>query len=189
MRTATATLKSASPYSQSKEYASEIPKLNGETPEAYDIRTWREHCHTTPEGNIFISPMAFKFALAAGAKMLGIKIPSKRGATMTKYFDSGVLVMEPLVLPDKKDAVPFDKIYAHANGKRGSGTRVWRRFPRIDHWTGKVAFHVLADEITPEAFEEALRQAGAFIGIGRFRPESPIGGFYGRFEVASISWM
>ena len=49
-----------------------------------------------------------------------------------------------------------------------------------------VPFHVLADEITPDVFEEHLKQAGAFVGIGRFRPER--GGFYGRFAIKNIKW-
>jgi hypothetical protein len=186
MRTATATLVATSPYSQSREYASEIPRLDGETADAYDIRTWRNHCHTMPDGSIFVPPMAFKFCLGEGAQMLGIKIPGRRGATMTKYFDSGVLVMEPVVLPDKSDGVQHDKVYCHANGKRGSGSRVWRRFPRIDKWQGNVNFVVLADEITEDAFEKCLKQAGAFRGIGRFRPANQ--GYYGRFEVKKIAW-
>ena len=107
---------------------------------------------------------------------------------MTKFFEAGVLVTEPLVLPYRPDDVPADKIYAHANGKRGSGSRVWRRFPRVDKWRGDVAYHVLADEITKDGFDEALRQAGAFVGVGRFRPEPPIGGFYGRYQVEAIKW-
>jgi hypothetical protein len=67
-----------------------------------------------------------------------------------------------------------------------SGKRVWRNFPRFDNWKADVNFYILADEITEDVFDEALRQSGAFVGIGRFRPEK--GGFYGRFEVADIKW-
>jgi hypothetical protein len=188
MRIAIATLSSASPYSQSREYASEIPKENGETPDDYDQRTWRNHCHVTPDGFVFIPPMSFKFAIQAGAKQKVIKIPGRKGGTMTKFFEAGLLVTDPLILPLHPDDLPADKIYAHANGKRGSGTRVWRRFPRIDSWQGDVVFNVLSDEITKDGFNDALVQAGGFIGIGRFRPEPPIGGYYGRFKVEKIKW-
>jgi hypothetical protein len=186
MKIATCTLKSAAPYSQSRAYSHEVEKLPRETADAYEERTWRNKCHTGPDGRLFIPPMGFKMAVDAAAKALGRQIPGRGKSTYTKFFLSGVLVMEPLVLPLTKEDVGKDRIYANADGVRGSGKRVWRNFPRIDEWTGDVQFHVLADEITEDVFEEHLRQAGAFIGVGRFRPQN--GGFYGRYEVAKIKW-
>jgi hypothetical protein len=186
MKIATATLVSAAPYSQSRSYSQEVEKLPRETPDAYEQRTWRNKCHTDSEGRIFIPPMAFKMALDKGASMLGRQIPGKGKATYTKFFLSGCLVMEPLALGIKAEDVASDRIYANTDGKRGSGKRVWRTFPRIDKWRGDVVFNVLADEITPDVFEEHLKQAGAFVGIGRFRPEN--GGYYGRFIVEKVMW-
>jgi len=56
----------------------------------------------------------------------------------------------------------------------------------IDEWKATVSFHVIADEITQDVFEETLRQAGSFVGVGRFRPEN--GGAYGRWRVEKIEW-
>ncbi|MBP8234613.1 MAG: hypothetical protein KAY22_20160 [Rhizorhabdus sp.] len=186
MKIATATLASTAPYSQSRSYDREVEALPRETKDAYEDRTWRHKCHTLADGKVYIPPMAFKMAVDTAAKMLGRQIPGKGKSTYTKFFLSGVLVMEPAGLPLTKDDVACDRIYANADGVRGSGKRVWRNFPRIDSWSADVQFHVLADEITPDVFEEHLRQAGAFVGIGRFRPQS--GGYYGRFEVKKISW-
>lgn len=186
MHIATATLASTAPYSQSREYASEVPKLDRETPDVYDKRTWRSHCHVGADGKLFIPPMAFKMALDTAAAMLGMKIPGRARATYTKFFLSGVLCMEPAVLPLTINDVACERIYANADGKRGSGKRVWRQFPRIDKWQVDVPFHVLADEITRDVFAEHLKQAGAFVGIGRFRPQS--GGYYGRFEIKKVEW-
>src|SRR3990167_9801256 len=118
--------------------------------------------------------------------MIGRQIPGKGKSPYTNFFLSGCLVMDPLILPLGKEDAACDRIYANADGVRGSGKRVWRYFPRIDAWDGDVIFHILADEITEDVFEEHLRQAGAFVGIGRFRPQS--GGYYGRFDVKSIAW-
>lgn len=186
MKLATCTLKSVAPYSQSRSYSQEIEKEPKETHDDYENRTWRNKCHTTPDGNVFIPPMAFKMALDVAAKMLGRRIPGKGQSTYTKFFKSGVLCMDPAVLPVTKEKVEYDRIFANADGVRGSGKRVWRIFPRIDQWEAKLDFHVLADEITKDVFEDHLIQSGAFVGIGRFRPEN--GGFYGRFEVAKIKW-
>lgn len=185
-RSAIATLKSKSPYSQSRSYSWEIEKLSRERPDEYEERTWRNKCHSMPDGKIFIPPMSFKMALDRAAQMLSMQIPGKGKKTFTAYFLSGVLVVDPFVLPMTKEEVAMDRIYANADGKRGSGKRVWRNFPKIDPWSGDVCFEVLADEIGEDIFEQHLQQAGRFVGIGRFRPQN--GGFYGRFDVEKIRW-
>ena len=37
-----------------------------------------------------------------------------------------------------------------------------------------------------DVFEDHLKEAGNFIGVGRFRPR--MNGFYGRFKVDKIDW-
>jgi len=59
-------------------------------------------------------------------------------------------------------------------------------FPLIPSWSGTVEFHILDQTITKEPFEETLREAGNFIGIGRFRPKN--NGFYGRFRLVTLQW-
>lgn len=188
MRIATVTLESTSPYSQSRSYSWEIPKLEREGHDEYEERTWHNKCHSTPapDGKVFIPPMAFKMGLDTASKMLGLKIPGKGAATYSKYFLAGVLCMEPLVLPLTKEQVAMDRIFANSDGVRGSGKRVWRNFPRIDKWKGELNFHILADEIRKDVFEEVVKQAGSFVGIGRFRPQS--GGFYGRYIPKKVVW-
>jgi uncharacterized protein YciI len=183
---ATCTLCSVAPYSQSRSYQHEVEKQPKESHEAYEERTWRNKCHSGSDGKVFIPPMSFKMGLDTAAKMLGKRIPGKGQSTYSKFFLSGVLVMQGPTLPLTKENVACDRIFANADGVRGSGKRVWRLFPRIDEWEAEVEFHVIADEITEDVFEEHLRQAGAFVGIGRFRPQN--GGFYGRYEVAKIRW-
>jgi hypothetical protein len=185
MKTAIATLRSIAPYSQSR--AHETEKLPREAPDAYEQRTWRERCHYRKEDNrVFIPPHAFKQALDRAAKMLGRQIPGKGKSTFTKFFESGVLCADPIVLPITKDEAAAVRIHANADGVRGSGKRVWRTYPVIEEWEGRMSFIVLADEITEDVFADHLKQAGQFVGIGRFRPEK--GGWNGRFEVIKIDW-
>lgn len=184
MKIAIATLSGVSPYSQSR--AHETPSLPSERPDAKEERTWREKCHSAKDGHVFIPPMSFKLALDTAASMIGRKIPGRGNTTYTKFFMSGVLCTEPVVLPDKKDTVRGERVYCNADGKRGSGKRVWKIFPVIDEWRADVSFNVLADEITQDIFEEFLKKAGAFVGIGRFRPQQ--GGFNGRFKVEKVRW-
>ena len=60
MKTATCTLASVSPYSQSRSYSHEVEKLSKESHEAYEERTWRNKCHTDKDGHVVIPPMTSK---------------------------------------------------------------------------------------------------------------------------------
>lgn len=192
MKTVTATLKSISPYSQGKHFATD--KKQGESERDHEARRWRERLHVNAEGKVFIPPMAFKNCLTDAAQFLSIKIPGKRNATFTKHFEAGVLVTDPLTLPVLKDDVQGEWRFVPSDGKRGGGSRVDKCFPVIPEWQGDVTFHVLDETLltvidTPEgkmtAFEWHIRQSGSFIGIGVFRPRK--NGFYGRFKVQKIT--
>jgi hypothetical protein len=184
MKRAVAKMEGISPYSQSRYIPCE--KKEKESAAAFEERCWRERMHVNGEGRVFIPPMAFKNCLAAAARFLGEKIPGKRNATWTKHFLSGVLVMEGLDLGLNPADVPGETLFVPSDGVRGGGKRVMKTFPRIDRWKGEVAFYILDETITEEAFGAHLREAGNFIGLGRFRPEN--GGFYGRFKVLSVKW-
>lgn len=182
LRTCTVTVTGASPYSASRAHCAE--KLPKETPDAYEERTWRKKAHVQ-NGRVYIPPMAFKMGADRACKMLGRQIPGKGKATYTKFFESGVLVTAPVFIADEAD-IRCERIHANSDGVRGSGKRVWRNFPRIDEWSADVVFTVLADEITPEVFEETIIYSGLAVGVGRFRPEK--GGYFGRFTADNFRW-
>lgn len=184
MKTAKVKLKSISPYSQSRHYETE--KLPKELAKDYEARTWRERLHVNDAGQVYIPPMSFKNCLSEAAKFLGIQIPGKGKATYTKHFEAGVLVTDALTLGIKADDVKGEWLFVPSDGVRGSGKRVNKCFPIIHEWSGEVTFFVLDETITEEVFTNVLQQAGAFIGIGRFRPRN--NGFYGRFQVESVKW-
>lgn len=184
MKTAIATLRSVSPYSQSRHYTTEeLPK---ESKRDYEARTWRDRLHTDSEGRVFIPPMSFKNCMSEAAKFLGMQIPGKGKSTYTKHVEAGVMVTDALTLPIKKEDVKGEWLFVPADGMRGSGKRVDKCFPIIHEWGGDVTFIVLDETITQDVFRHILTQAGAFIGIGRFRPRN--NGFYGRFAVDNVVW-
>jgi hypothetical protein len=184
MRTVVASLESVSPYSQSKHYKTE--KKEKETSADYEARTWRDRCHVDEKGFIFIPPMAFKNCLSEAARFLGVQIPGKGKSTYTKHFEAGILITEGVSIPVKKDAVEGEWFFVPADGRRGGGKRVEKCFPVIRKWSSDLTAYILDDTITPDVFKYHLEQAGAFIGIGRFRPRN--NGFYGRFRVKEIIW-
>lgn len=179
MRRIIATIKGVSAYSQSKHH--ETPKLDRELSDAYEARTWRERTHINKSGQVVIPPTAFKNGIASTAKFLSIQIPGKGKQTYTKHFESGVMVVDPMVLPVLKSELQSERLFVPSDGKRGGGKRVWKYFPVIPEWGGEVEFYILDDIITKEVFDLHLEAMGKFIGLGRFRPQN--NGFYGRFEV------
>ena len=190
MKTAIAKLRSADcPYSQSKHY--EVEKLDKESSDAYERRTWRERLHCEEDekdnGRVLIPPMSFKNCLAEAAKYLSISIPGKGKATYTKHFEAGVLVLKPLVLPLRKQEVKPEILFVPSDGRAGGGKRVTKFFPFIKDWAGEVEFLIFDETITEDIFTKVLEEAGKFIGIGRFRPRNR--GFYGRFYVDSVTWL
>jgi hypothetical protein len=181
---AIARMKSVSPYSQSKVISE--PKRDKETAKDHEERCWRSRCNATPDGHIFIPPMAFKNCITSAAKFLGMQIPGKARQTYTKHVQAGILVNEPLVLPEHVDSVVGEWLFVPSNGQVGGGSRVWKCFPVIPQWEGDVTFYVVDPAVTRDVFTEHLEEAGRFIGIGRFRPQN--NGYYGRFEVVRVAW-
>jgi hypothetical protein len=184
MKKAICKLQSVSPYSQSR-YIQE-KRTRDETPAAFEERSWKQRCHWNENGNLYIPPMSFKNCLSEAAKYKSIQIPGKGKSTYTKHFEAGILVVEPLVLDITKDSIQHEWLHVPSDGKRGGTKRVEKCFPLIQSWSGTVEFLVLDETITEDVFTAHLQDAGSFIGIGRFRPRN--NGFYGRFEVKSVSW-
>ena len=184
MLIAKAKLESISPMSQSQALKSE--KKPKESADSLEKRAWRERINANAEGEVIIPAMAFKNCLASIAKYLGEKVPGKMGATYTKHFEAGVIVAEPLNTQIKAETVLGEELFVPSDGRRGGSKRVWKKFPIIRSWSGELVVHILDDTITEEIFERYLREAGNFIGVGRFRPQN--NGFYGRFKVSSINF-
>jgi|ERR1700680_2142272 len=184
MKTFVATLKSISPISFGRYYAQDTPKKDRESAADYEERTWRERLHVAEDGRVFIPAFAVKNTLDSAAKYLGKQIPGKGKNTFTKHFVSGLLVMDPVVLPIKKHEVKGEWRYVPADGMPGGSKRVMKCFPVIPRWEGTVEIQVLDHIITLEVLEEHLVQAGQFIGVGSFRPQNR--GIYGRFKLVSL---
>lgn len=185
MKTATCRLRGVSPMSQSRIH--DAPMLEKETWDDYERRTWRNKMHVSAAGSVFIPPMALKMAIVDACQRRGEKVPGRGKTTYKKFFDAGVLCVEPIDLGIAADTIEGEWINANSDGVRGSGKRVKRCFPRIpEGWRGTASLLVLDNTVTKDVFERCLREAGSFVGLGRFRPIN--GGYYGRFVVEGLSW-
>ena len=185
MLVATFTLVGISPYSQSRPIQS--TRDANETHDEFDKRCWQEHCHVDDDGQVFIPPAAIKQCISDTAQYLSIKIPGKRNATYSKHFKSGIIVdPEPMKVGMHIDDVEVERLYLNADGKRGSGTRVWRHMPKINNWSIQVKVFIPDIEIGEKIFEKILVAAGQFTGLGRYRPQN--GGWYGRFIIKDLEF-
>ena len=184
-KTVSVSFEGIAPYSQSRKH--DTPKLDKETWDDHELRTWREKCHIDDAGNILLPAMALKQSLDAMAKRLGDQIPGRGKRTYTKSFESGVICEDDVVLKGcRKDNCPQVKINANSDGVRGSGKRVTKYFPQWSKWSGTARFAVMDDAVTKPVFERYIAEAGRFVGVGRFRPEK--GGLNGRFHVTDFQW-
>ena len=187
MKTAIVTIIGESPYSQSRCYDQEVPKLPKELPAAYEERTWRNRMHVTSDGFVQIPGTSFANSIKEGAKRLKLQVPGKGRVEYTKYFEAGLMVPKPLILPVKAEDVPGEKLFVPSDGRRGGGKRVWKIFPRIDVWRGEITIYIFDDIITEDICQQVIVASGLIVGIGRFRPQNC--GFYGRFSVVSFRWI
>ena len=184
MRTATIQIKGLTPYSQSRAFESE--KEARETHDSFDKRAWLEHLHVNTDGNVIVPAVAITQGMTAAASYLGKggSLKKKGSATWAQNFQCGLAVARGASLGVKPDGARPERVYCHAKGRRGTGTRVWRTFPVFDEWACELIIHILDDTIPEEIFQRVLSAFGLFIGIGRHRPEN--GGYLGRFKVEKV---
>lgn len=182
---ATVTIKGISPISHSRQH--DAPMLEGESRDAYDARTWREKLNVSPTtGTVVIPAHGMHQAIAAAAKYSGKQIPGQGKKTWTAKFTTGIAILSEIDTGLDPQAAQVIVISANADGVRGSGKRVPRRFPIYYEWSATFEVHILDPIITEPVFREMLEIAGMFIGLGRFRPEK--GGQNGRFRIEAIEW-
>src|SRR5579859_7521640 len=158
---ATVTLSSLSPYSQSR--AHEEPALESESKGDYDKRTWRSKLSVgliAGKRTVVMPAHGVQQCIAAAAKYSKRQIPGQGKATWTAKFTAGISILEDIRLGVDPDEVGFIDIYANADGIRGSGKRVMRRFPVINEWSATFDIYILDPIITKDVFEEMIEIAG-----------------------------
>lgn len=183
---ATVTITGLAPYSQSRQHGA--PRLEGEGHDAYDERTWRQKLTLSADGkSVMIPPHGFIQGLIAAAKYCKRQIPGQGRATWTKKFEAGIAILGEPLLQIAPDEVGSILISANADGVRGSGKRVPRRFPQMPKWGSTFEVYILDPIITEPVFREMVEICGMFVGVGRFRPER--GGTNGRFRLDALEWV
>jgi hypothetical protein len=136
--------------------------------------------------------MMFKKSLDSACKHSGKKISGRGKSTYTSKFERGCVPSGHFVLTDLngvpllKQNIPGQELFVPSDGVAGSGKRVTKWFPFIEKWKATGEFTILDNIIDEETFEEMLKIAGTFVGLGRWRPQNS--GLYGRFAVKDVVW-
>lgn len=186
MRNVIAQVEGITPYSASRYFEEDLKK--GETKDEHERRRWREKAHVAESGLVYIPGVAFKMCLDIAVSKSNEKIKGKGQQTYTGLFKSSVTAMGDMDLGVKVDDLKAISIYANADGKRGSGSRVMRWFPIISSWGGSIEFAVFDDTIPEAKFEEFFTKAGLVAGVGRGRPETGCAVGNGRFRPLEFTW-
>jgi hypothetical protein len=183
MRIATVSLKSMTPYSQSR-YVT-IPRDTNESHETHEQRIWIERAHWMKikgEDHLVIPGIHFKNAIAEAAKYYNEKIPGKGHSTWSKNFRSGVMVIDQLDTGYTRETV-----LSETHLCKVGGGNVPKTFPVVPVWEGVISYHVLDDFITEDVFRRYLEASGRLVGVGKSRPLKS-GYYYGTFEVLELAW-
>ena len=119
------------------------PKEQKESDDAHEARVWRERVHHDKEGNIFIPQEAVKLALEEAAKYRGERVQGMGSHQWGKYFKSGIISLEDMVLCDGSGRWKFEslkegeEVFVPSDGRRGGSKRVWKTFPVFTRWAAK----------------------------------------------------
>lgn len=184
----TGRMRFTAPYVQSHQHSE--PKLEKEQPDAYDERTWRNKMNTEErDGKTVVVIPAFGFSqcLVSGAKYGLGKIAGQGNRTWAKKFEPGIMLPSAPVLNLRPDEAQKLTISVDANGKRGSGTRVTRRFPIFLNATFSFEVWILDPILTQDVFRAAVTNSGMFVGLGTHAPRT--GGSNGRFILDELTWV
>lgn len=185
--TATVTLKSLSPYSQSREH--ESPRLEGETHDAYDKRTAIEKGHYNAAGHLVIPATAMHQAICMAGQYSKKQIKGQGKATWTAKLKAGLAITENIDMNIPKAQVDIVRISCDSMGRTGTQakSRVPRHFPQVPAWQATFEIFILDPIITEDILVEMINTAGLFVGIGRWRPIMN-GGQNGRFTLTNCVW-
>jgi hypothetical protein len=171
------------PYSQSKML--DASRGKNESWDGFEERTWRLKAHIADDGDsIVIAGHALHQALVMGAQKSRLAPKAAKSARegLAKRLITGIAVQGDARTSMTLAGARCVAINAHANGKRGSGTRVIRKFPEWPiGWRASFEVLVVDDSLTADDLKSALEWAGLVCGLGRFRPENM--GHNGRFRV------
>lgn len=163
-------------------------KEGNELDDEFENRTWRERLNINKNNEVVMSGYAIKSCVLDAASYLSEKIKGQGQRTYAAKFQAALradAVEFPVLDSDGSAIKPEDverlSKFVPADGKTGGGKRVWRFFPIINDWQIPCRLIITDEIIDSERVLRYLQAAGAFKGLGTWRPARK--GDYGTFIV------
>src|SRR5437773_10597348 len=111
---------------------------------------------------------------------MNITVPGKAKATYTNHCEAGTACVQPVALGIMAADVESETLFLPADGRRGSGKRVWKTYPIIQEWGGHVEIIVLDETVLHTSrttnnpvLQDIVEGAGQYIGLAVCCKSSP----------------
>ena len=148
-------------------------------------------CYRNGKG-LYLPSWNFKKCLLDGFKVLDLRVPGNKNQRLWRYVQS-VIFVEPAELPFGIEEPNYEMgngcvkgLHKHPGRNSDGSATIVRRPALATGWQLPFGFSVLDDLAREGDIRSALQTAGERVGLGGWRPGSPKGGEYGRFEI--IEW-
>lgn len=140
---------------------------------------WKSSMYYDEEMGPYMPGQNIKTSLVQAAKL------HRRGAD----FKRALLVLEDKVrleYPGSRDPEVMwnDWNFIDRRGVKVTGKKLIRYRPKFNNWSLEVTAYFSPEMIDPEHVYQAAEEAGIFIGLGDYRPETA--GAFGRFDAEVI---
>lgn len=179
-------IKGIAAYSQSKML--DLKRNKGESYDQFEDRVWRLKAHVGPVQNgktpVVIPAHGIHQMLVNGAQKGRLQPIAAKSARegLANRLVTGIALQGDAETNLTLEEARCVSINAHSTGKRGSGTRVVRKFPEWGPgWIARFGVLLVDESLTEEDLLAAAESGGLVSGLGRFRPENM--GHNGRFIV------
>ena len=143
-----------------------------------DISKALYHSHTDEAGNFYIPSEHLRMAFINAGSFVKSKVGNAR-----KSMKNIVAAMFTIT-PDAIRMPRFDQIDKRSAVNRAAKARVITIRPKWSEWKAEFELIVDNDTITESTIKDIISYAGAYVGIGSYRPTN--NGPFGRFELSVL---
>jgi len=143
----------------------------------YSKRIAHLKAHVDEKGKMYIPACAVADCICTMAKKVGEKV--KGNQTWGKVFETGLECEDNVNLGVHiKDSERYEGFFRVS---KQQDTRIFKSFPMISKWKGRVKLIIDDNSINPKMIKEYLELAGRRIGLGSFRKQNR--GMMGKFMI------
>jgi hypothetical protein len=136
------------------------------------------HCYRNADGQCFMPAEHFRQSFINAGAFVKSKVGNARKSMKNVVAAMFMVSPEEITIPD------YDQIDKRSAVNKNVKARIISIRPKWSNW--KITFTLLVDNdtITEATIKEIINYAGAYVGIGSYRPTN--NGYFGRFELIEL---